>query len=252
MNAIEVSNLTRTYPGGLKAVDNLSFSVKRGEIFGLLGVNGAGKTTTIKCLTTLLIPTSGSVKVLDMDVRERPVEVKKMIGVVPQENNLDIRLTVRQNLVFHCKYFGLNKEEYTGGIDRWMALLGLEDKSREMVYHLSGGTKRKVMLAKAFLTGPELLILDEPTSGLDPQVRGLIWERVREFRNSGRTALLSTHHLEEAERLCDRVGIIHKGRLVFIGTPEELKEKGLREGVEVAGLEEAFNLAIGGNDADAV
>jgi ABC-type multidrug transport system ATPase subunit len=240
--AIEIASLTRTYPGGIKAVDGLSFSVQRGEIFGLLGVNGAGKTTTIKCLTTLLTPTSGSINVLGLDTRGNPVEIKKRIGVVPQENNLDTRLTVRQNLEFHCRYFGMKRSEYGGEVDKWTDLLGLKDKADEMVYHLSGGTKRKVMLAKAFLTNPELFILDEPTSGLDPRVRALIWERALEFKKSGKTVLLSTHHLEEAERLCDRIGIIHGGRLLSLESPKELKEKGFKEGM---GIEEYFHATIG-------
>lgn len=243
--AIEVANLTKVYPGGLRAVDDVNFSVRRGEIFGLLGVNGAGKTTLIKVITTLLKPTSGSVKVLGMDVQHHPVEVKKRLGVVPQENNLDVRLTVRQNLIFHCKYFGMRKREYTGEIERWMRLLGLKDKGDETVYHLSGGTKRKVMVAKAFITNPAILILDEPTSGLDPQVRSLVWERIRDFRGNGRTALLSTHHLEEAEGLCDRIGIIHMGRLLFIGSPEGLKEEALRKGGHAVRMDDAFHIAIG-------
>lgn len=243
--AIEISNLTRTYPGGLKAVDNMSFFVKKGEVFGLLGINGAGKTTTIKCLTTLLRPTSGNIKVLGLDTRDKPVEIKTGIGVVPQENNLDTRLTVRQNLVFHCKYFGLKKELYSVKVDSWLDCLGLKDNADEMVYRLSGGTRRKVMLAKAFITNPELLILDEPTSGLDPQVRALIWEKITEFRESGKTVLLSTHHLEEAERLCDRIGIMHEGRLLSIGTTDEMKENVLQTGIESAGMEEIFRHAIG-------
>lgn len=239
---IEISNLTKAYPGGFKAVDGLSFCVEKGEVFGLLGVNGAGKTTTIKCLTTLLRPTSGSVSVLGLDAQGSPVEVKKKLGVVPQENNLDTRLTVQQNLIFHCKYFDMRKGEYNGEVDRWINILGLDDKANEMVYRLSGGTKRKVMLAKAFLTNPEILILDEPTSGLDPQVRMLIWERILEFKESGKTVFLSTHHLEEAERLCDRIGIIHNGKLLSLESPQELKQKGFKDGM---GIEEHFHATIG-------
>ena len=245
--AIFIENITIIYPNGTKAVDDISLFVARGEIFGILGVNGAGKTTIIKVLTTLLRPSTGRVKVLGYDVTKKPVEIKKRIGVVPQENNLDTRLTVRQNLIFHCRYFGLMKREYIKEVDMWIELLGLKDKKDEKVFHLSGGTKRKVMLAKAFLTMPELLILDEPTSGLDPEVRGLVWDKITKFRKSGGTVFLSTHYLEEAERLCDRIGIIHQGRLLALGKTEELKERvrgnGFPKEVE---MEDVFHLTIGG------
>lgn len=244
---ILVEGLTYIYPNDTKAVDGMFLSVDRGEIFGLLGINGAGKTTIIKVLTTLLRPTSGKVRVLGHDVTEKPVEIKKKAGVVPQENNLDTRLTVRQNLIFHCRYFGFKKKEYIEKVDEWIEFLGLKNKENGNIFHLSGGTKRKVMLAKAFLTMPELLILDEPTSGLDPEVRGLVWSKISEFRESGGTVFLSTHYLEEAERLCDRIGIIHQGRLMIIGKPEELKKRAKGNGfLEDAGIEDVFHLTIGG------
>lgn len=238
--AVEISELTKVYPNGCRALSGISCEVRKGEIFGLLGVNGAGKSTTIKILTTLMQPTSGYVKVLGRDVVNDAVGIKRRLGVVPQENNLDIRLTVRQNLVFHSRYFGLGKRAYSERIEIWMEFLGITDKRDEEVFHLSGGTRRKVMLAKAFLTDPDMLILDEPTSGLDPQVRMSVWEKIEAFRESGRTVLLSTHHLEEAERLCDRIGVIHNGRLISVGTPEELKGKN-------AGIEEALHFIYRGD-----
>ncbi len=245
--AIEAANLTRVYPGGVRAVDDMNFSVRRGEIFGLLGVNGAGKTTLIKVLTTLLRPSSGKVRVLGYDVTGDPVKVKRRIGVVPQENNIDTRLTVRQNLTFHCRYFGLEKRAYTREIDAWIEILGLKDKEGEFVFHLSGGTKRKVMLAKAFITRPELIIMDEPTSGLDPEVRAVVWEKITDFKRSGGTVFLSTHYLEEAERLADRIGIIHNGRLVAMDDTAELKRRAMDSTLPgKAGIEEMFRLALGG------
>lgn len=211
--ALSVNQATVAYANGARAVEDLSFRVRQGEIYGLLGLNGAGKTSLIKAVATLLRPAAGSIRVLGLDTRDRPADIKRRIGVVPQENNLDTYLDVRRNLVFHCRYAGLPKKVYAPRVEEWLALLGLEQKAGERVLHLSGGTRRKVMLAKAFLTDPELLVLDEPSAGLDPEIRAQLWEQVREFRRRGGTVLLSTHYLEEAERLCDRIGVLHRGRL---------------------------------------
>lgn len=220
--AITIDNLVCRYPNGLKALSGLSLVVQRGEVFGLLGNNGAGKTSLIKIISTLLRPSSGSVRVLSLDVQRHPVAVKSRIGVMPQENNLDTYLDVRQNLIFHCRFFGMRKREYAPRVEMWLEMLGIRDKADEVVLKLSGGTKRKVMLAKTFLTEPELLILDEPTTGLDPEVREFVWKRIAAFRHARRTVFISTHYLEEAERLCDRVGIIHQGTLAALGRVDEL------------------------------
>lgn len=212
LRSVEVSDVTKTFSNGLEAIGGISFSVGCGEVYGLLGLNGAGKSTVIKMLATLLRPTSGCIRIFGLDTMEHPVEIKRRIGVVPQENNLDTHLDVRQNLAFHCRYAGLVKKDYAPKVEEWLALLGLEEKAAERAMRLSGGTKRKAMLAKAFLTAPELLILDEPTAGLDPGVRALFWDKVGEFRRNGGTVFLSTHYLEEAEWLCDRIGILHGGR----------------------------------------
>ncbi len=246
MTAVFVDNVAFVYPSGVKAVEGLSMRVRHGEVYGLLGLNGAGKTSVIKMLATLLRPTAGNIRILGLDPRENPAEIKRRIGVVPQENNLDTYLDVRQNLIFHCRYAGLAKTVYAPRVDEWLALLGLEGKAAESVLRLSGGTKRKAMLAKAFITGPELLILDEPTAGLDPDVRALLWDRVGEFRRNGGTVFLSTHYLEEAERLCDRVGILHGGRLVAEGTAAELAHKAGRDATQPGGVEAAFRRAVGG------
>lgn len=220
--AITIDNLVCRYPNGLEALSGLALGVERGEVFGLLGNNGAGKTSLIKIISTLLRPSSGSVQVLGLDVQRHPVAVKSRIGVMPQENNLDTYLDVRQNLIFHCRFFGMRKREYATRVEMWLDMLGIRDKADEVVLKLSGGTRRKVMLAKTFLTEPELLILDEPTTGLDPEVREFVWKRIAAFRDARRTVFISTHYLEEAERLCDRVGIIHQGTLAALGRVDEL------------------------------
>ncbi len=246
MAAVLVDHATVVYPSGVKAVEGLSMCVRHGEVYGLLGLNGAGKTSVIKMLATLLRPTVGRVCILGLDTMARPAEIKRRIGVVPQENNLDTYLDVRQNLAFHCRYAGLEKKDYAPRVEEWLALLGLEGKATESILRLSGGTKRKAMLAKAFLTGPELLILDEPTAGLDPDVRALLWDKVGEFRRNGGTVFLSTHYLEEAERLCDRIGILHGGRLVAEGTVADLARWAGRDASERGGVEAAFQRAVGG------
>ncbi|MDD5329385.1 MAG: ABC transporter ATP-binding protein [Sulfuricella sp.] len=246
MAAVSADNVAFVYPSGVKAVEGLSICVRHGEVYGLLGLNGAGKTSVIKMLATLLRPTSGSIRIFDLDTMERPAEIKRRIGVVPQENNLDTYLDVRQNLIFHCRYAGMAKKIYAPLVDEWLALLGLEGKATESVLRLSGGTKRKAMLAKAFLTGPELLILDEPTAGLDPDVRALLWDRVGEFRRNGGTVFLSTHYLEEAERLCDRIGILHSGRVVAEGTVADLAHWAGQASAQQGGVAAAFRRAVGG------
>lgn len=229
--AIVVDHLDVVYPNGQHALAGLSLQVQPGEVFGLLGANGAGKTTLIKVLASLLRPSRGTVRVLGLDPGEQPETIKRQLGVVPQENNLDVDLDVRANLVFHGRYFGLRRAEITARVAEWLEQLGLSDKADAEIMHLSGGTKRKVMLAKAFLTSPRLLVLDEPTSGLDPEIRASIWRHIRDFRDGGGTVFLSTHHMEEAERLCDRVALLRHGRIVACDTPTALAS-GLEGGLE--------------------
>lgn len=232
--AIVVSNLVVVYPTGQRALDGLSLRVGQGEIFGLLGANGAGKTTLIRVLTTLLRPTAGRVEVLGFDPLRCADAIKRRMGVVTQENNLDVDLDVRENLVFHCRYFGMKRAEYAEPVEYWLDLLGLTDKADEEVMHLSGGTKRKVMLAKAFLTSPELLVLDEPTTGLDPEIRSAIWKHICDFPQRGGTVFLSTHHMEEAERLCDRVAVVQHGRIAACDSPAVLAHSWGDTGLEDA------------------
>ena len=238
--AIAVSDLVVVYPTGQRALAGLSLQVGLGEVFGLLGANGAGKTTLIRVLTTLLCPTSGRVEVLGLDPGRHAKAIKRRMGVVTQENNLDVDLDVRENLVFHCRYFGMRRSEYERPVEHWLEVLGLADKAKEEVMHLSGGTKRKVMLAKAFLTSPELLVLDEPTTGLDPEIRSVIWKVIGDFQKRGGTVFLSTHHMEEAERLCGRVAMVQRGRIAACDSPQVLA----RSWGET-GLEDAFQRLVG-------
>jgi len=242
MNAVSTEQLTLAYPNGTIALADLSIDIRQGEIFGLLGLNGAGKTSLIKAIATLLRPLAGRVHVLGMDTQSHAAEIKRRIGVVPQENNLDTRLNVRQNLLFHCRYAGLPSALAEIRAARWLSMLQLEDKGNASVLGLSGGSKRKVMLAKAFLTEPELLILDEPSAGLDPGIRDVLWEHVRAFRRAGGTVLLSTHYLEEAEQLCDRIGILNRGSLA--STTEMAAWSGLSASGERK-IGELFRLAVG-------
>ena len=220
-SAIVAKDLVKRY-GTLEAVRGVSFEVRPGEVVGFLGPNGAGKTTTVRMLSCFLPPTSGTATVFGIDVRERPREVKRLLGICPQENNLDPDFDVLKNLTVYARYFGL-----TGGPARdrardILAQLALTDKLDSPVEALSGGMKRRLILARALLNEPRVLILDEPTTGLDPQARHLIWDRVRAFRAAGMTVLLTTHYMEEAAQLCDRIILIDEGRILREGAPEEL------------------------------
>jgi ABC-2 type transport system ATP-binding protein len=220
---IRTESLTKLYPGGILAVDGLSLSVRRGEIFGLLGPNGAGKTTTAGMLTTGVIPTSGRALVGGIDVVAHPVAAKQVLGVVPQTNTLDRSLSVWENLFFHGRFFGMTastaKREATKLVERFR----LADRAASPVATLSGGMAQRLMVARAIMHRPAVLFLDEPTAGLDPQSRIALWEILGELHTDGQTILLTTHYMEEADQLCDRLAILDHGRLLALGTPEELK-----------------------------
>jgi ABC-2 type transport system ATP-binding protein len=220
---IRTEALTKLYPGGILAVDELSLSVRRGEIFGLLGPNGAGKTTTAGMLTTGVIPTSGRAFVGGIDVVAHPVTAKQVIGVVPQTNTLDRSLSVWENLYFHGRFFGMTgrvaKREATNLVERFR----LADRSKSPVATLSGGMAQRLMVARAIMHRPAVLFLDEPTAGLDPQSRIALWEILGELHTDGQTILLTTHYMEEADQLCDRLAILDHGKLLALGTPAELK-----------------------------
>lgn len=216
-----VDRLVKSYDGK-PAVDGLSFSLRRGECFGLLGPNGAGKTTTLRCCLGLTAPDSGALTVLGEPVPARGREARTRIGVVPQFDNLDPDFSLAENLLVYGRYFGIPDAVLKMRIPELLEFAGLAGKERGNIRTLSGGMKRRLTLARALINDPELLVLDEPTTGLDPQARHLIWDRLKQLLAAGKTILLTTHFMEEAERLCDRLIIIEAGRIVAAGTPREL------------------------------
>jgi len=203
-------------------VDNIRFTIRRGEIFGFLGPNGAGKTTTMKMIACVSPRTSGSLSVLGMDPDKSPAEIKQRLGVVPQETNLDSDFTCFGNLFYYSIYFDIPKEVAATRADELLEFVQLKEKRNITVEKLSGGMKRRLILARALVNNPDLLILDEPTIGLDPQARHLIWEKLRSLQAQGNTIVMSTHYLDEAERLCDRLVIMDNGKILVEGTPADL------------------------------
>ncbi|MET0275974.1 MAG: ATP-binding cassette domain-containing protein [Acidimicrobiia bacterium] len=220
---IRTEQLTKVYPGGTRAVDGLDLSVRRGEIFGLLGPNGAGKTTTAGMLTTRVIPTGGRAFVGGIDVVEHPVAAKQVIGVVPQTNTLDRSLSVWENLYFHGRFFGMTAKVAKSQATALLEQFRLSERAKENVAALSGGMAQRLMVARAIMHQPDTLFLDEPTAGLDPQSRLALWEILGELHRAGQTILLTTHYMEEADELCNRLAIIDHGHLLALGTPAELK-----------------------------
>jgi ABC-2 type transport system ATP-binding protein len=220
---IRTEQLTKVYPGDIRAVDELDLEVHTGEIFGLLGPNGAGKTTTVGLLTTRIIPTSGRAWVGGIDVVAAPAVAKQAIGVVPQTNTLDRSLSVRDNLTFHGRYFGMTAHDARAAADDLLKRFLLADRADASVYALSGGMAQLLMVARAILHRPPILFLDEPTAGLDPQSRLALWEILGELHAAGQTVLLTTHYMEEADKLCDRVAIMDHGRILALDTPSGLK-----------------------------
>jgi ABC-2 type transport system ATP-binding protein len=221
---IETIDLTKVYPGGVTAVDGMNLTVVQGEIFGLLGPNGAGKTTTASMLTTRVIPTSGRALVGGVDVVRQPAVAKQLIGVVPQTNTLDRSLTVWENLYFHGRFFGMGAKASRQAADEMLARFRLSERATAPVMALSGGLAQRLMVARALLHEPAILFLDEPTAGLDPQSRIGLWEIVGALHETGQTVVLTTHNMEEADQLCDRIGIMDRGRILSLGTPAELKQ----------------------------
>lgn len=227
---IELDNLVKEYtrenPEGKvitnRAVDGFSFSVKDGEVFGLLGPNGAGKTTTIKMLIMLTAVTSGEIRYNGMRLKGNEREIKKLIGVVPQHINFDNELTAGENMELHARLHRIPKEKRQRRIKELLEYVGLSEIVNEKVRNLSGGMKRRLLIARALIHEPEILFMDEPTVALDPQVRRKIWSLIKEMAASGVTIFLTTHYIEEAESLCDRVAIIKSGRLIAMDTPKAI------------------------------
>jgi ABC-2 type transport system ATP-binding protein len=221
---IETEKLTKRY-GGISAIDGLDLKVHEGEIFGFLGPNGAGKTTTIRVLITLTKPSSGRASVNGFDVVKEPDKVKKMIGVVQQHLSLDRDLTVRENMEFRARLRHIGSSERDKRIAEWLDYVELTEHANRIVDELSGGMKKRVSIVSSLMHRPNVLFLDEPTVGLDAQTRRRLWELIRRLNLDGTTIFLTTHYIEEAEALCQRVGIIHQGRLIAVGKPLELRRK---------------------------
>jgi ABC-2 type transport system ATP-binding protein len=226
---LSVESLAKTYPGTRKtppveALRGVSFEVAAGEFFGLLGPNGAGKSTTLGCISTLVRPSAGRVLVDGLDVEHQTAAVKRRIAIVPQVRNLDRDLKVREVLVWHGRYFGLPAAECQARADRLLRELQVADKAEAKPASLSGGQQQRVMIARALMHDPKIVLLDEPTTGLDPQARRLLWETLRSLHELGMTFILTTHYMEEADRLCDRLAIVDHGRILTLDTPQALKK----------------------------
>jgi lipooligosaccharide transport system ATP-binding protein len=219
--AIEFHDVRKHY-GDKTVVDGLSFHVQTGECFGLLGPNGAGKTTTLRMLLGIAAPDAGAIRLCGEPIPSRARHARARVGVVPQFDNLDPDFTVRENLLVFGRYFGLSAAETRAMVPSLLEFARLENKADARVNELSGGMKRRLTLARALVNDPDVLIMDEPTTGLDPQARHLIWERLRSLLARGKTILLTTHFMEEAERLCDRLCVIEEGRKIAEGAPKEL------------------------------
>jgi lipooligosaccharide transport system ATP-binding protein len=221
--ALEARRLVKEYDG-FQAVAGIDFTVEHGETFGFLGPNGAGKSTTMRMIYCRTPLTSGQLLIQGLDSTTRQSEIKELVGVVPQENNLDPDLNVLENLLVYARYFRIYPGEARERARQLLSFLGLNDKQEVNVEALSGGMKRRLVLARALINNPRVLVLDEPTTGLDPQVRHSMWERLRELRRRNTTVIISTHYMEEAEQLCDRLMIMDRGLILAEGRPRELIE----------------------------
>jgi daunorubicin resistance ABC transporter ATP-binding subunit len=224
--AVRTEALAKTYtgpPGQVPAVRGIDLAVRHGEFFGLLGPNGAGKSTTIGMLTTLVVPTAGRAEVCGLDVVRNPVEVKRRIGMASQNNTLDSDLSTFENLEFRGRYFGLSAAAARRRAEELLDQFGLTDRRSANPFELSGGQAKRLMICRALVHHPEVLFLDEPTAGLDPQTRVNLWDLLRELQKAGQTIMLTTHYMEEAEQMCDRVAVVDHGKVLASGTVAELK-----------------------------
>ena len=238
--ALKVEKLRKTYSTGVLALDGVSLEVEAGRFFGLLGPNGAGKTTLINSVVSLARPDSGSVEVFGRDAYEEFREARRMIGVSPQEINLDKFLTVEETLLFHAGYYGVPKNKARERAAELLERFALTEKRKQRVNTLSGGMKRRVLFARALMHDPKVLFLDEPTAGVDVELRYKLWGYIRELNHNGLTILLTTHYLEEAEALCEEIALINGGRIAAHGTSEELKRA-----YEAASIEEVYLKVVG-------
>jgi lipooligosaccharide transport system ATP-binding protein len=218
---IHAHRLTKRF-GTFTAVDGISFDVRAGEAFGFLGPNGAGKTSTMRMIACASPVTGGDLRVLDMDPRVDASRIKARLGVVPQQDNLDMEITVRENLLMYARYFDIPRHVSQKRADELLDFVELRDRAAAQVESLSGGMKRRLTIARALVNDPELILLDEPTTGLDPQARHVVWDRLYQLKRRGATLLLTTHYMDEAERLCDRLVVMDKATIVAEGSPREL------------------------------
>jgi lipooligosaccharide transport system ATP-binding protein len=234
VDIIRAENLTKKF-GDLVAVNKISFSVKEGEVFGFLGPNGAGKTTTMRMIQCVSPKDSGTLEVSGMDVNKLPRKIKAILGVSPQESNLDPDFTVLENLNIYARYFNIQRDEAEKRSEKWLSFFQLQGKKDVLIDKLSGGMKRRLLLARAMLNEPRILVLDEPTVGLDPQARHLIWDLLKQLRSQGITIMLTTHYMEEAAQLCDRLVIMDNGKILAEDTPKALIEKHVSKNVVQTG-----------------
>ncbi|TMD86254.1 MAG: ABC transporter ATP-binding protein [Chloroflexi bacterium] len=230
---ISARNLSKSF-GKLVAVDGIEFAVARGEAFGFLGPNGAGKTSTMRMIACVSPVTSGSLTIFGLDPATHGAEIRARLGVVPQEDTLDLELTVRENLQMYGRFFDLPWDEAARRADELLEFVQLHERAKDKVDQLSGGMKRRLSVARALINQPDLLLLDEPTTGLDPQARHLVWDRLYRLKQRGATIVLTTHYMDEAEQLCDRLVVMDKAKIAAVGTPRELiDEYSTREVVEL-------------------
>src|SRR5579864_7428077 len=230
---IHARGLTKRF-GELTAVDGIDFDVARGEAFGFLGPNGAGKSSTMRMIGCVSPITDGTLTVLGLDPRRDGPAIRQRLGVVPQLDTLDTELTVRENMIIYGRYFGLSRKEVRARADRLLEFVQLDERATSRVDPLSGGMKRRLTIARSLVNDPELLLLDEPTTGLDPQARHAVWDRLFRLKQRGVTLMLTTHYMDEAEQLCDRLVVMDKGRIAAEGSPPELiREHSTREVVEL-------------------
>jgi lipooligosaccharide transport system ATP-binding protein len=220
--------------GQLVAVDGIDFDVRRGEAFGFLGPNGAGKTSTMRMVGCVSPPSAGTLRILGLDPVANGAEIRARLGVVPQQDTLELELTVRENLIIYGRYFGLPRAELRGRADELLEFVQLNERADDKVEPLSGGMKRRLTIARSLVSDPNVLLLDEPTTGLDPQARHIVWDRLFRLKQRGVTLILTTHYMDEAEQLCDRLVVMDKGKIAAEGSPQELiRRYSTREVVEL-------------------
>ncbi len=241
---IEARGLTKRY-NNLTAVDHIDFKVFKGECVGFLGPNGAGKTTTVRMIYCFLPVTEGDLTVAGMNVKTQEREIKGLIGVCPQEDNLDPDFSVIKNLQVYARYFGVPKEDASKRAVESLKFFSLEEKKDASIYELSGGMKRRLIMARALINKPRILLLDEPTTGLDPQGRHIVWDEIRSLRKQGVTIILTTHYMDEAEALCDRIFVVDNGKIIQTGYPKELIKQFAGEDVLEVEFDEAMVAALG-------